>query len=344
MQSVWDPVVLTTEDEASTRKRFLSRTARYSGLLNILNVVNTNITDLEQLKQVLGGATAWISFGVAREQIEPLSKVALESNVKRVIFTTILPSEKIAETELPEYSAVIKEFEKYPGASFTGIRHGEVIKGDEDNDYEIVNATVPCLESFIQRGVLARLTAELLQISKADNIECGVSSSSSFAGAYLNVLRSSGLTRRQEVEKVLAGGIQRVARLTVNEYENRIKRQEEAREKLEKRKVEQELELKLEHEKMMKLSTVVEASQSIDDKEGYEPETVEQMIKRRADEIIKNVWIEYDTRMYTKSSSKLEFYEANIEKARELAEKEVEEQLLLQKKKEVSNVRVKLLS
>ena len=43
----------------------------------------------------------------------------------------------------------------------------------------------------------------------------------------IDVLRSSGLTRQQEVTKMFTGGLQRVARLTVDEYENQKKKNEE---------------------------------------------------------------------------------------------------------------------
>jgi dTDP-4-amino-4,6-dideoxygalactose transaminase len=55
-----------------------------------------------------------------------------------------------------------------------------------------------------------------------------LSSSGSFAAAYLDILRSSGLTRQEEVTKMYTGGLQRVAKLTVTEYENQ-KKQADAR-------------------------------------------------------------------------------------------------------------------
>ena len=57
----------------------------------------------------------------------------------------------------------------------------------QDNAYEIVNATVPCLEDTVERGVLARVVAELLLIDKSANQQCGVCSSSQFAAAYLGI-------------------------------------------------------------------------------------------------------------------------------------------------------------
>lgn len=63
-------------------------------------------------------------------------------------------------------------------------------------------------------------------------------------------------------------------------------------------------------------------------------ETRDTLINRRSEEILKNVWAEYDTRMYTKFSSKVEFFEANKEQAIELATKEIDEEIRLTKERE----------
>jgi len=64
----------------------------------------------------------------------------------------------------------------------------------------------------------------------------------------------------------------------------------------------------------------------------------EQLIVKRANEILMNVWIAYDTRMYSKSTPKVEFFENNMEKARALAVKELEEERVQAKNEEVSCV------
>lgn len=60
-----------------------------------------------------------------------------------------------------------------------------------------------------------------------------------------------------------------------------------------------------------------------DDEDSFE-ETYEMKISNRTEEILKSVFIEYDTRMYTKSTSRNLFYESNREMARGLAVKEYE--------------------
>lgn len=236
---MWSSIILGTDDTAAAKKRFLSRTARYSGLLNVLDFADVDMSSQEQLDKLLEGANSWIAYNVTQSSVPMLSEAALKAGVKRCVFTMGLPPSRINDTVIPEFDVAQQAFEA-AGGYFTGIRHGTIIEGDEDYPYEIVNATVPCLEETIERGVLARVTSELLLLDKAVNSQCGLSSSSSFADAYLNVLRSSGLTRQQEVMKVFTGGIQRVARLTVAEYESRKKKAEEKKEKEEQRKVRKE--------------------------------------------------------------------------------------------------------
>jgi len=128
------------------------------------------------------------------------------------VFTSELPPERVHDTSIPAFEAAAVAFHEAGGA-FTSIRHGTVVAGSEDCAYEIVNATQPCAESTVPRGVLARVASEALRIEATHHSMYGVSSSGAFAGAYLNILRASGLSRQQEVEKIFKGGIQRVAQL-----------------------------------------------------------------------------------------------------------------------------------
>ncbi len=182
------------------------------------------------------GANCWVGFNVNRTDIISFAEKALASGIKRVLFTTELPLDRINDTLINEFESISSMFEKV-GASFTGIRHGLVIDGDENNPYEIVNSSTTLMEPCVERGVLARVAAEMILLPKTANKQCGISSSNEFAAAYLNILRSTGLTRSQEVEKMFSGGLQRVAQLTSSEYDAQTKRAQEKKEKMEKLKV-----------------------------------------------------------------------------------------------------------
>lgn len=312
------------------KKRFLSRTARYSGLLNVLEFADCDITSAEQVSAVLIGANSWMAFNVSQTAIPSLSETAVSAGLRRAIFTIELPEARINETVIPEFT-LAKDIFQAAGASFTGIRHGRIMDGGEDNPYEIVNASIPCLESTVERGVLARVAAELLCIDQAFNSECGLSSSSAFAAAYLNILRSSGLTRQQEVTKMFTGGLQRVAKLTVDEYEAEQKRAEDAKVRIEERKAEAALEALKEKEQE---SLAIAQAQLLQSPEAAAEEefllldevSVEDKVQKRTQDILRNVWREFETRLYSKSTSREEFFDANRDKARALAEKEFDEE------------------
>eukprot|EP01031_Cornospumella_fuschlensis_P035200 gene35200-42637_t len=144
-QQVWDSVVLATSSASAAKRRFLSRTARYSGLLNILEFAETDVSSPDSMRELLQGANAWIAFNVQQSLVPDLSRAAASAGVKRVIMTTPLPPDQCGDggmRNLPEFIAA-RELFAAQGGYFTGVRHGEIVPGTEDNPYIIVNASVP---------------------------------------------------------------------------------------------------------------------------------------------------------------------------------------------------------
>merc|ERR1711916_291075 len=99
-QKIWNSVQLGYSDATVAQKRFLSRTARYSGLLNVLDfvemdVLSTDDEDTSVVKESLKKADAWIAFNLPRSEIPRMTSLALDSDVSRVIFTMHLPSTDI---------------------------------------------------------------------------------------------------------------------------------------------------------------------------------------------------------------------------------------------------------
>ena len=91
----------------------------------------------------------------------------------------------------------------------------------------------------IQHGVLARISTELLRSIESSHQLCAVSAGDAYDNAYLNILRSAGLTRQQEIIKIFQGGIYKVKELTNKAYETKKKLEEERilHEKIRKQKV-----------------------------------------------------------------------------------------------------------
>ena len=127
---MWSSVMLATDNAAAAKKRFLSRTARYSGLLNVLDFATVNLEEAVEVAGLLVDANSWIAFNISQNAIPALSQAAIDAGIKRVIFTTELPPSRINETVIPEFDAAVTAFEAIGGA-FTGIRHGTLIEGLE---------------------------------------------------------------------------------------------------------------------------------------------------------------------------------------------------------------------
>lgn len=195
-----------------------------------------NNSDEAELAGLLTGCDAWLALGVPRNRICAYAATAVRLGVRRALFTLQLPPEQTSISGVPEFGEAEATFAAI-GGHFTGIRHGEVVAGAEDGPYSIVNATTPCTGDTVTTGVLARVATELLRTEDSYGKSCGLSSAGAFEAAYLNILRSTGLTRQQEVRKVFAGGIERVAQLTAREREAERKRQDEQRELERKKKV-----------------------------------------------------------------------------------------------------------
>lgn len=325
-QKIWSSVVLASSSSILSKKRFLSRTARYSGLLNILEFADFESGDISGLRQLLQSANAWIAFNASKEYVEPFADLALDVGVKRMIVTVGLHDDQIEDTMLEAFESVSKKFQN-AGLSFTGIRHGQIVSGGEDNPYEIVNSTTPLPSNTVERGVLGRVTAELLLLNKAANQECGVSSSTEFAAAYLNILRSTGLTRSQEVDKMFSGGLQRVAKLTSEQ--NKVDELKLAEEVERKRKLKEEREAQQAREeaeaRLLSRVSLKRQLGQLDEEEMEAEPSEEGYIEKRSEEILKYVWSELDARLVMRSTSKLDFIDKNKDQAIQLAKKEVED-------------------
>ena len=105
-------MVLTSTHPTASAKRFLSRTARYSGLLNILDFAEVKDDNNDQLKEVLTGADAWLSFNVSEASIETMANLAFEAGVEKVLFTLELPPNRINETTIPAFDTAVEKYKK----------------------------------------------------------------------------------------------------------------------------------------------------------------------------------------------------------------------------------------
>lgn len=315
-QSVWKSIRVITSDMETTKKRFLSRSARYSGLLDSLAFHQSTIDPTDKrLSSVLQEVGTWIALDVPRHSIRQLAHLAIECGVRRVVFSTNVRTEGENAEVSSDFEDILDRFNA-SGYHFTGIRHGDCAPGDENVPYEIVEGNTSFSQPIISRGVLGRVAAELLRLPASFNKECGVSNADALAASYLTVLRSSGLTKNEEVYKMFTGGLQRITKLR--------------KERLDAASRENTTE--------SNNSTSSDEPTQLPDKSVEDPfkqlaileqeRETEQQIHSRAEQILQETWRAFNGRMLTRTTSKSQFFDDNRKLAFSLAMKEHDKRVI----------------
>lgn len=242
--------------------------------------------------------------------ILPWCDIALASNVSRVIFTTQLTEDQYInnQVELMDFALARKRFMERDGFYFTGIRHGKIVKGEEDLFYYISNSSTKCIEPTVPNGVLLKLVTELINIDASFNEECGVSGSGNdVVRQYIKGLRSLGLTRQEEIYKMFTGGFDRALRRIIDSMQDQIEEPRVSDDYAENGMMDEEEEL----------------VRRLDPYFIFETKG-EEIIANRTNEILADVWANFQSRMLTLRTSERSFFMKNHAKARALAEKEFE--------------------
>jgi hypothetical protein len=196
---------------------------------------------------------------------------------------------------------------------------------------------------------------ELLRLPISHNDQCGVSLGNSFATAYIELLRSTGLTRQQEVYKIYQGGVLRASQMTLDSFEEQKKA---ALLPISKSTTSSGDVSELEQEEILKnnwtreeqiLRGLISLDQLTWDEMMWLESTPylgalkeQEYIKQRSTEILQEVWSSYSRRLVLTSAasssrfSKEQFEEDNLIKAETLAKQEYQQYLEEQRAKRVS--------
>jgi hypothetical protein len=329
------------------KRKFLSRSARYSGLLNILEFFSISDLNNETLvTSLLNGATTWLGMEVSTINLPVFANAAAKAGIKRAVFGVAQHQNNtlgVGHNESALFKAE-KIFAK-EGILFTGVFHGPLVSGSEDSPYMIVpvnasrNDTGGRAGSSVPRGVLSRVLTELVHVPEAHGRLCSVLPGNAYAAAYLSALRSAGLARGSEVRKMFNGGLQRMARRTGHTDLLVLP------------------DMDLSTVNSLLSAAANRTSQGVtrrsedSDAEFQEILAVQEKLRQQADfeervtarakEILKDVYKELYSRMFCLSTSQAEFYEKNIEMATGLARKEVLEEISRSEANKVCKTRIK---
>jgi len=193
-QGKFDKIIAFTPDSKSAKKKLLGRSARYSGLSSLLEFTEGSTDDLLATDGPLTGVNSWLAFEVDSASVLAKAEAAKAAAVKNVIFVVS------GDADMSAAEALLKE----SGATYTFIRTGEVVDGDEDmmQVFLMANITANQEPKKIKRGNVVRVACEALQIPSATNVALELRPAGIEGKLYMNYFRKGGQTKNKKKWKM----------------------------------------------------------------------------------------------------------------------------------------------
>lgn len=190
-------IVAVCPDVASARKRLMGRSARYTGLLDVLEFAASTEASLE-------GADAVLAFNVSPSDAAAQAAAAKAAGVKHLVL--------VARGEGPaDFSAAVAALEGSDTA-YTFFQAGDFLPGREGGGLAVSPASegASCVGGVCREDVI-RAAAESFFLLPAKDKAFVMNAGDAVALEYQRGLRSKGYTRDQEMGFLLTGGYQEFA-------------------------------------------------------------------------------------------------------------------------------------
>uniref|UniRef100_A0A7S1UKI3 Uncharacterized protein n=1 Tax=Phaeomonas parva TaxID=124430 RepID=A0A7S1UKI3_9STRA len=205
----WAKIIAFNADSASAKKRLISRSARYTGLLDVLNFIEGDASDAAAMKGHLDGVDAWINFNADAAGLAAQADVAIASGVKYLVSSVVVPE----GSSVPDMTAVAAKLDA-AGVAYAFVASGPVDDAAEETGLvRVQNATAGASlpeGGNIGRADLVRVVGELAGEPALSGAVVGAFApvkADNNTQAYLRSLRSKGVTRAEELAAMISGGL-----------------------------------------------------------------------------------------------------------------------------------------
>jgi hypothetical protein len=225
----FDKIVAFVPDEKFAKKRLLSRSARYTGLLDKLQFIQAPSAGALPTPQDLTGVSNWVAVLDGQDLIDAHNgntPAVLLDQLKQVAFTTqqvpslknvavLMASANSLDPALTK-TTIESYFQSNQDVAFTIVAVGELQDHAEGSvPYQYVNLTSGEAENVIPPGAIYsrneayRLITELLQLESGSNRALAfaeVYNSNTTEAKLIRGLRQAGYARPQEIDHMLRDG------------------------------------------------------------------------------------------------------------------------------------------
>lgn len=196
---VFEKIVAYSADTSFAKKRLTSRSARYTGLLDVLDFAEGTPEDLlKGADGPLDGVNSWLAFAVDAATLTKQAESAKAAGVQNLVLLCTTDSDFTEAEKILADSPV----------AFTFIRTGEIVDGPDDRNVIDVGALADGLEAGanITRNDAIRVAADSFILPQASNKAFTLFRGGEDAASYLKMLREAGFNRSTEIGAVIGGG------------------------------------------------------------------------------------------------------------------------------------------
>jgi hypothetical protein len=194
----FNKVIAFSSSAANSKKMLLTREARYSGLWDSMQISEGGAPELAKL---FGEAKVWVCISANEKTILDEVAAASKAGVKRVLI-------HLAASEAPSLdTGALTEALTASGMEYTLLRTGEFSTGGEGGILCQDLDLPACAE--VPKDDVFRFIAEALSLDAATGKAFSLCAANSAELKQIQAMRRQGKPRREEVEAILTGTIQK---------------------------------------------------------------------------------------------------------------------------------------
>lgn len=196
---VFDKIIAYAPDAAFAKKRLLSRSSRYTGLLDVLEIVEGPAAEVIKAGGPLEGANSWLSFDTDSATVLEQAKAAKDFGLKHLVMVVS------SEVDFSAAEAALADSD----LTYTFIRTGAIVDGKEGSAPVSIGEMSTGLEAGaeVPRDEAVRIAGECFVIDTAGKKSFTLSKAGESSAAFLKSLREQGLSRQEEIASMIEGGL-----------------------------------------------------------------------------------------------------------------------------------------
>lgn len=206
----FNSITTLTDDIPFAKKRLVTPTSVYSGLIDILGYEQVN--DAATLDTALKGKDAWLCIDIAAGDLMTHVDLAIKNGLKRVVFGINLSGSETEASDLvftKETELLAKSGIHYTLLKYSSLNLSKV--GESKVPYRIVRGSLPLPQGkILSHEDLLRMFVEVIDLPKSFNNVYGVGPGTALDTEILVYMKSQGWPERVQIGLLMGDMMEKI--------------------------------------------------------------------------------------------------------------------------------------